>query len=319
MRTIADAQAELIDAIIAELDVGGLTSAVLEKDIHVTEALHALSALAYPHVGFVFCGGTSLSKAHGLIERMSEDVDLKVVLPEDHVMSQGQLRQHLSRLKGCVIEEMERLGFVQDPDGSVARNSNQYVMTSWRYQSRYATDSSLRPHLSLELTVRTPRFPTSPKTIGYLINRFAATSAVVKVLDCISVEETLAEKVLSFLRRHAEHRSGNMRQPWDTALVRHIYDTYCIVTADPSMVDKAKAHFPELVAYDVQEFNRHEAFCQDPKACLLQALAVAETEAQTIREYQTRLRPLVYGSTRPGFEEAYPVFKTCALALLETL
>jgi hypothetical protein len=36
------------------------------------------------------------------------------------------------------------------------------------------------------------------------------------------LEETLAEKVLSFLRRHAQHRSGNMEQEWDEALVLQI-------------------------------------------------------------------------------------------------
>lgn len=34
-----------------------------------------MSAIAHEHVRLVFCGGTSLSKAHSIIERMSEDVD----------------------------------------------------------------------------------------------------------------------------------------------------------------------------------------------------------------------------------------------------
>jgi hypothetical protein len=86
-------------------------------DVHVTEALHALSALDYPHVSFVFCGGTSLSKAHGLIERMSEDVDLKVVLTEDHGLSRSGVRSHLSDLKKLTMAEMARLGFIQAPEG----------------------------------------------------------------------------------------------------------------------------------------------------------------------------------------------------------
>lgn len=319
MRKITEPQAELIEAVIAEKDIGGLTAAILEKDIHVTEALHALSVLKHPHVSFVFCGGTSLSKAHGLIERMSEDVDLKVVMADDHGLSRSGLRTNLSNLKNLAISEMERLGFVQDEAGFRARNENRYFATSWLYKTRYETDSSLRPHLSLEFTVRTPRFPTTPKSIGYLVNKLAAIGGGSQSLQCIAVEETLAEKVLSFLRRHAEHRSGNMRQGWDTALVRHIYDTYCIVTAAPSMVDKAKAHFPELVAYDMKEFDRHEEFAKAPKACLLGALTAAETEEQTISEYKTRLMPLVYGATKPSFEEAFKVFKSCSVELLNTL
>ncbi len=41
MKTIAPEQAELIDAVLAAVDVGLLTASVLEKDIHVTDALQA--------------------------------------------------------------------------------------------------------------------------------------------------------------------------------------------------------------------------------------------------------------------------------------
>lgn len=43
MRQITSQQVELIDAILAERDVGGLTAAILEKDVHLTEVLRMLS------------------------------------------------------------------------------------------------------------------------------------------------------------------------------------------------------------------------------------------------------------------------------------
>jgi hypothetical protein len=43
MRTITDAQRELIDAVVAEQAGGDLSAALLEKDVHVTETLHALA------------------------------------------------------------------------------------------------------------------------------------------------------------------------------------------------------------------------------------------------------------------------------------
>ncbi|CBJ39702.1 conserved hypothethical protein (plasmid) [Ralstonia solanacearum CMR15] len=319
MRTITQSQVDLIDAVLAEKQVGGLTAAILEKDVHVTEALHAIAALKHPHVTFVFCGGTSLSKAHGLIERMSEDVDLKVVLTADHNLTRSGVRDNLSKLKHLVASTLERLDFVADQKACIARNENRYIAMGWSYKSKYETDNSLRPHLSIELTVRSPKFPTEQKPIGYLVDRLAERQGITANLDCIAVEETLAEKVLSFLRRHAEHRSGNMQRDWDTALVRHIYDTYCIVRADPTAVEKAKTHFHKLVTYDTEEFKRHENFVKDPKACLLNALTVCENEAQTLKEYQNRLMPLVYGNVQPEFQVAFAVFKACALELLGTL
>ena len=89
---------------------------MLEKDIHVTDALRVLSNLAHEHVRFVFCGGTSLSKAYFLIERMSEDVDLKIVLHEHHGLSNAQLRAHLSALKSVIEAALSAAGFQELTD-----------------------------------------------------------------------------------------------------------------------------------------------------------------------------------------------------------
>ncbi|WP_319016820.1 nucleotidyl transferase AbiEii/AbiGii toxin family protein [Diaphorobacter aerolatus] len=64
----------------------------------------------------------------------------------------------------------------------------------------------------------------------------------------LSVAETLAEKILSFLRRFAQHRSGQTQRAWDTALVRHIYDVHCIVTRQPELVEVGALAFGPLVA-----------------------------------------------------------------------
>jgi len=61
MRKLADARVELIDALVAEADIGGVTASLLEKDDHLTAALHAVFGLEFEHAKLVFCGGTSLS------------------------------------------------------------------------------------------------------------------------------------------------------------------------------------------------------------------------------------------------------------------
>lgn len=45
MKTISSEQKDLIDALIAEGLAGNLSAAVLEKDVHVTDALRALATL----------------------------------------------------------------------------------------------------------------------------------------------------------------------------------------------------------------------------------------------------------------------------------
>ena len=61
----------------------GIPPAHLEKDFWVTEVLRGASnASEATGCSVIFKGGTSLSKAHRIIRRFSEDVDLVVVLPE---------------------------------------------------------------------------------------------------------------------------------------------------------------------------------------------------------------------------------------------
>jgi len=64
--------ADLLEIVAAER---GLRRSIVEKDYWVTHALWALSVGGFE---VWFKGGTSLSKGFGLIERFSEDLDLKV-------------------------------------------------------------------------------------------------------------------------------------------------------------------------------------------------------------------------------------------------
>ncbi|WP_320533893.1 nucleotidyl transferase AbiEii/AbiGii toxin family protein (plasmid) [Robbsia andropogonis] len=318
MKTITIDQRELIDALLAEKDVGGLSAAILEKDIHVTDALRAMSAIAHDHVQLVFCGGTSLSKAYGVIERMSEDIDLKIVLSPSHGLSDNALRKHLSTLKEKIAAALTALDFQEITDAARARNANRYFASSWTYSSVYGPHQSLRTHLSIEFTVRTPAFDTSRHQLGYLVDRLAERAGEPFAMQCVAVEETLAEKVLSFLRRFAEHRA-KVRKEWDETLVRHIYDTSRVVNVDPGATDRAAAHFRNLVEFDRTEFPRHRAFADDPAACMKTALNEIESDIQTSREYADRLIPLVYGQDKPTFTEAFGVFRGVASKLLGTL
>ena len=56
---------------------------IIEKDLYVTEAIrHAVAvSTLYPSMLTVFKGGTSLAKAHRIINRFSEDVDVSLVPP----------------------------------------------------------------------------------------------------------------------------------------------------------------------------------------------------------------------------------------------
>ncbi|WP_434673922.1 nucleotidyl transferase AbiEii/AbiGii toxin family protein [Pseudomonas sp. R1-15] len=320
MKTITPEQVELIDAVLAEVDVGFLTASILEKDIHVTDALQRLMEMQFPGIRLVFCGGTSLSKAYRLIERMSEDVDLKIVWDESNTFSASAQKRHLSQLKAEVCQVLAKLGFEETMDARIARNENRYFSSRWQYAPRYPHDASLRPYLSLELTARTPQFEVTRRPLEHLVERLAARPGHLGTIPCVAVEETLAEKVISFLRRYAQHQGGAMIQPWDDTLVRHIYDVYCISVGDPAVSERAAHGFKKLVEFDAAEFGRQfPPFAADPGKVMQGALNQINSDAVIRGQYDARLIPLIFGSVRPSFDEAFAVFREHAAALIRTL
>jgi hypothetical protein len=144
------------------------------------------------------------------------------------------------------------------------------------------------------LIARNPVLPTETISIGTLADKLAGHTGVAFSVPVISVAETLAEKVLSFLRRFALHRSGQLQQDWDKALVRHIYDVHCIMSRKPDVQYDCVDAFSALTASDVKEFGyQDEKFAANPGAVLKIAFSQIEDDAQSRDEYNHVLLPLV--------------------------
>ena len=315
MRVLAPQRQELIEALVAEAAPGRITAGLLEKDEHLTDALRALFALRPEGVQLVFCGGTSLSKAYGLIERMSEDADLKVVFP-DLDQSRAETRRRLSELRTLVTNTLAGIGLTEDKPKGQAFNENRYFC----YARHYASIAGLRPHLQIELTARTPVLPTEVRRITSLADALAGRSDHAFEVPVVAVAETVAEKSLSFLRRYAQHRAGLMRQAWDTALVRHLYDVHRIYQRQPEVLAAARRAFPALVAGDQKEFGaQFPDFAAAPRQVLSGALRQARADAKIQAEFTGNLLPLVYGGDTPAFAQAFGDFNAVAEALLEVL
>jgi len=236
MRTITDAQKQALEDLSAQGLLRGLPVQTAEKDIHVTELLKGLSTLQVHHglfsdldprkgqlarhdegIQLVFAGGTCLSKAHGLINRMSEDIDIKVLLaPTTKPLKKGRGdRMRLKALHELIPKLLDELGFPLLEYGEGVHNpciqdAHRYYAVGAGYQTAYSGLPSLRPELKLELIQRQPLLPLERRKFGYLhesLAKLPATSTL--VIDCISVAETAAEKVLSLLRRCAYKWDGH--------------------------------------------------------------------------------------------------------------
>jgi len=317
MKTITEHQRLLINAVSAE-GLSSLPAGVLEKDLLVTDALGSLAAhtsLAFP---IVFCGGTCLSKAHGLIQRMSEDLDFKVLVPVN--LSRSARSRQLRDMKQALVEHFSSLGFYVPPDGIITRDENNYFSLMLHFQSAFPVVVSLRPEIQVEFSARPVFLATQSLPIDSLLGGLTTAQTQAFCLRCVGVEESLGEKVLALLRRTAEVLDQSNPDAFDPRLVRHLYDVHQIVAQHPALL--AELHsglFAKLVAGDVVQFaSQHPAFAANPALELARALVAIKTDQALSLHYRHFVDDLVFGTQVP-FSVALATFDTAASSLLAQL
>ncbi len=298
----------------------------IEKDYHVLDAIRLLTtAPSNAHFRLVFCGGTCLSKAYGILDRMSEDVDFKIVPTVAALsMSKGRLRDELSTYVRSLMAVLDNGGFTDDSIARRSRDNNTYTALDLSFDSPFPPLASMRSHLLIELNCTTLAAGTERLGVGALLDKLTSGTYVAPFnVECVSLQEAAAEKLISFPRRLALHLSKS-EQPevslqdkakWDTALVRHLYDIHQIVlkrpdvVADPAGMGKIVG---AVISKDAEDFkNQHQSFAGNAVSELNAAIAFAKTSDVLKRQYDIFVSDMVYADEagRPSFGEALQVFE----------
>ncbi|MFZ2227514.1 MAG: nucleotidyl transferase AbiEii/AbiGii toxin family protein [Candidatus Nanopelagicaceae bacterium] len=299
MRSLSPEQVEFIVAAANE-GLSLFSAGALEKDVHLTEVLRALTLVETEDLKLVFCGGTSLVKAYGYLNRMSEDIDIKVVDLSDRNTS--AIRQSMSHLKVAVTKEFVDSGFVVNP--LQAMSANRYITFGLRYEPKFPSEVSLRPEIKVEFTYAPAHLPMVQRSITTLLLRDLEMTEQSLEFTCNAMEETLAEKALGFLRRSPRLSSNQDR---DERLVRHIHDVHILAGMEPNLIATHRA-FKLAVREDVRRFaNQDPAFSQNPKLVLETALQMARLDSQLKVSYLKFVEDLVAGGA-PDFDAALLTF-----------
>ena len=310
MRSLSLEQVELIKAAANE-GLSLFSAGALEKDVHLTEVLRGLKLVETGDLTLVFCGGTSLVKAYGYLNRMSEDIDIKVIDRSDRNTS--AIRQSMSHLKVAVTKKFVDSGFVVN--APQAMSANRYVTFELRYEPKFPSEVSLRPELKVEFTYAPAHLPVVQRSISTLFLRDIGMDERPLEFTCNAMEETLAEKILGFLRRSSRHVSI---QDGDERLVRHIHDVHILTGMGPDLLATHRA-FKLAVAEDVRKFaNQDPAFSQNPKLVLETALRMARSHSQLKVSYLNFVEDLVAGDA-PDFDVAFSTFTLLAGGLIAGL
>lgn len=175
----------------------------------------------------------------------------------------------------------------------------------------------LRPQLKVEFICRPPKLPVESMPIGYMLDKFVGRDSGTFEMPCISIAETLAEKVLSLLRRCAWFWGGHQRGQFDTALVRHVYDVWRIQATVPDAFAASCDHFDDWVQKDALEFGgQNPEFDADAYRVLRDALTRAATDEGLRVNYEQRLLPLLFAEEKPDFDTCFASFSQAAEGFL---
>ena len=282
--------------------------ALVEKDWFVVKALAAIAAAEPGPFQLVFQGGTALSRAHRVIARMSEDIDIKIV-------SEGPPpRTALRRLRESITGELLKAGFKFDPKNPGHLKSNyesRYTLYRLPYAPIAAGQGPLRPEIQIETSVWPLRRPPIERPVtSFVAEAFKRPPEL--TIACAAIVETAAEKFVALTRRAGAELAGVQRQR-DPTLVRHVYDLHVIREhydiADVAVLAR------EIMHSDAETYgHQFPAYRDDPVAETLRAVEGIAADAGFALGYADFRRDMVYGPA-PDFGTAIGTLKALAEAL----
>jgi hypothetical protein len=268
----------------------GLPSpALVEKDFYAIKALAAIAVVDPGPLRLVFGGGTALSRAHRLIRRMSEDIDLRIV-------GENPGRGALRRLRDAVTQALLGAGFKFDPNDPGSRksgNESRYTIYRLPYQPGMAEEGALRPMIQVETAVwplRRP--PLDLPVISFVAEALQRTPEVPRI-SCVSILETAADKFVGLTRRAGAELAG-LNEP-DPTLVRHLHDLHALrAHYEPAAV---AALAQEVMLADAEAYgNQFPAYREEPLIETLRAVDGLATDPSYARRYGEFQRLMVYGA-----------------------
>lgn len=214
----------------------GLPAAAIEKDWWVVAVLRAIFTTKYAE-HLVFKGGTSLSKAWGLIERFSEDIDL--AMDRSFFGFGGALnRTKVSHLRkaSCkfaseifpdeLSKTLKEQG-VKDFSihiGAFEDSDTDPIAIEIRYDSLVERIEYLEPRILVEISSRSLRDPFENRDIvSFIGEKYQGQSFADKPIEVPTVlpTRTFLEKLFLL---HEEFQKPKTRPIFSKRMTRHLYD-----------------------------------------------------------------------------------------------
>lgn len=297
----------------------------VEKDFWVCWTLNALYH-ERPAGGprLLFKGGTSLSKAYGLIQRFSEDIDVTVFRDDlDHAASvaelealsnkrrrarldairdacrayiTGPLREFLSAQLADTTGGAGRVDIDEaDPDGQ--------TLLVWYPAVEPRDDAYVRPAVRIESGAKSALDPNRPVAIRpYISEETEGLDLTIASVTTIEATRTFWDKVVIAhgLRRWHERR-GVLRQEGQR-VSRHYYDLHCLLDSEVGKTALADCDLgADCVRHARMFFNRPDF---DLASAVPGTFAIAPTTGMidALRRDYANTTAMIFGAA-PEFDD----------------
>lgn len=278
------------------------STALVEKDWLVVKALATIMAVDTKPFQLIFGGGTALGRAYGLIQRMSEDIDLRIIGRDRP--SRGELK----KLRKSITEALLQAGFKFNPEKHrTTMHEGHYTIYQIPYEAVAEGKGALRPEILIETAVFPLRRPAVERSVSSFVAEGFSRPAEIPKIACASIPETAADKFVGLTRRAGDELAGH-REKRDPTLVRHIHDLHAIrAQYDPDDVVRLAR---EIMADEAAKRARdYPAYRDNPVGETLKTIDGIAASADYAADYATFRRDMVYGS---GVD-----FKTAVVTLKE--
>jgi len=269
----------------------GIKDEFVEKDYWITLVLYQLSKSKLAEQT-VFKGGTSLSKAYGIINRFSEDIDISIL--NSDTQSGNEIKTIIRSVEKEMTKQLKEL-YVE----GITSKGSRFRKSVFEYESKNNNNK-----LIVEVNSFANPFPFQKMTIRSFVYDFYVATGNEKYveqfhlqpfeLNVLNKDQTLMEKLVSLIRfSFAENAVASISQK-----IRHFYDLYFLMNdkacAEFIKSGEFKKRFNEILNHDRELFDEPAGW---QKKQLSDSPLVNDFEAiwpQIRNKYKTELSALAF-------------------------
>lgn len=281
-------------------DASDIDPALVEKDYWIMHCLFGLQQLGF---SFQLKGGTSLSKGFQIIQRFSEDLDIRIVPPSHMDIKIGRNQDkpvHRESRKQFYnwLAQTIKIDGIHEVQRDLAFDDEKYRNGGIRlhYKNLGGSFKGLKEGILLEVGFDdvTPNFPTtiSSWAYDYAVGKVSVKDNRAVNVECYHPGYTLVEKLHAISTKYRRQQESGT---FPINFMRHYYDVFCLLHNETALkfigTGAYSAHKIKRFGSSDPDVSRNEAFI----------LSNLETRAKYKTAYQSSAS--LYYKRQPAFED----------------